>query len=58
LKEGAREKTYLGDGVYVEESPYPYPGRFVLTTENGVAVTNEIVLESEVVRAFDEWRKR
>lgn len=41
-------KAYLGDGVYVEWDP----GReaFILTTENGVEITNTIVLELEVYR--------
>jgi hypothetical protein len=37
-------KVYLGDGVYVE-----FDGQdLVLTTENGMTVTNRIVLEPEV----------
>ena len=40
---------YLGDGVYVDISDN---NDIVLTTENGVHVTNEIVLESYVVQAF------
>jgi hypothetical protein len=39
------KKRYLGDGVYVAFTGY----RFVLTTENGIRATNEIVLEPEVV---------
>jgi len=37
-------KSYIGDGVYVEHDGYA----LVLTTENGVRVTNRIVLEPEV----------
>jgi hypothetical protein len=52
--------AYLGDGVYIQFQP----GRIVLTTENGIEVTNTIVLEPEVwgqllrvVRQYDdkEW---
>jgi hypothetical protein len=52
--------AYLGDGVYVQFAP----GRMILTTENGVEVTNTIVFEPEVwqqllrvVRQYDdaEW---
>lgn len=41
------KKEYLGDGVYVQLRN----GALLLTTENGIAVQNEIVLEAEV---FDE----
>jgi hypothetical protein len=34
-------KTYLGDGAYAELDRY---GDLVLTTENGISVTNRIVL--------------
>jgi hypothetical protein len=37
-------KKYIGDGVYCEFDGYA----FVLTTENGIDVTNTIVLEPEV----------
>lgn len=48
-------RTYLGDGVYVciDEG-----GRIVLTTENGVEVTNTIVLEFEVFDALIIWMQR
>jgi hypothetical protein len=37
-------KVYLGDGVYAE-----FDGEnLILTTENGISVTNKIVLEPEV----------
>ena len=49
-------KEYLGDGVYVEE--VAYKGCVQLTTENGLATTNTIVLEPEVLLALDNWRKR
>lgn len=41
-------KTYLGDGVYASVEQ----GGLVLTTENGVSVTNTIVMEPEVLSAF------
>ena len=47
-------KTYLGDGVYVALDPLG----IVLTTENGVMITNTIVLEPEVWRALDTFMKR
>jgi hypothetical protein len=40
------DKRYLGDGVYVDLDRLQ--GALVLTTENGLEVTNTIVLESEV----------
>src|SRR5213593_2229673 len=45
-------KRYLGDGVYVD---YNAAGQLVLTTENGVSVTNEIYLEPEVYGALTEY---
>lgn len=44
-------KTYLGDGVYaIVES-----GMIKLTTENGIAVQNEIFLEYEVLQNLLEF---
>ncbi len=38
-------KQYIGDSVY-----YAFDGHdVVLTTENGISVSNEIILEPEVV---------
>jgi len=37
-------KSYLGDGAYVDFDGYA----LVLTAEDGIAVTNRIVLEPEV----------
>jgi hypothetical protein len=45
------DQTYLGDGVYVEADR----GVVKLTTENGVATTNTIILESEVLDALLRW---
>lgn len=40
-------KAYLGDGVYAEATPLGVE----LTTEDGISVTNRIVLEPEVLDA-------
>jgi hypothetical protein len=42
-------KQYLGDGAYVEFDGH----RIVLTTEDGVSVTNRIVLEPLVIEALN-----
>lgn len=47
-------KVYLGDGCYVSHDGYA----FVLTTENGIATTNRIVLEPEVLRALVRFTER
>ena len=50
----ARPKVYLGDSVYVAfEHPF-----VVLTTEDGVSVTNRILLEPEVTVALVDWLKQ
>jgi hypothetical protein len=41
-------KTYIGDGVFVEYDGYG----IVLTTENGIQITNRIVLEPAVYEAL------
>lgn len=38
------DKVYIGDGVYVDFDGYG----FILTTENGIEVTNTVVLEPEI----------
>lgn len=43
-------KTYLGDGVYVD-----FDGGIILTAENGVEVTSKIYLEPEVIRALFDF---
>ncbi len=45
-------KRHLGDGVYAN---LDFHGRTVLTTENGLEVTNIVVLEPEVWRALEKW---
>ena len=42
------KKTYLGDAVFVEEER----GDLVLTTSNGIATTDRIVLEPKVLDAL------
>lgn len=49
-----KAKEYLGDGVYVGVDEF---GAVVFTTEEGSGATNTIVLEPEVLAAFDMWRK-
>ena len=48
-------KTYVGDGVYLE---YDNDGDFILTTENGLEITNRIVLEPEVWRSLAKEAER
>lgn len=50
-----RNKEYLGDGVYVEISPY---GEVILTTENGYETTNTIALEDSVWSNLQMFIKR
>jgi len=45
-------KKYLGDGVYVDWEPHY---GLKLTTENGVEVTNKILLEPAVLEALINW---
>lgn len=45
------DKVYLGDGVYVYFDGYS----IVLTTEDGVHITNTIVLEPDTLQAFNEY---
>ncbi len=47
-----KEKTYLGDGVYLELDDF---GALVLTTENGIATTNKIVLDLNVYENLTTW---
>lgn len=45
---------YIGDGVYVDHEGYD----IVLTTWDGIRVTNNIVLEPEVYANLVEYVKR
>lgn len=55
---GKMEKEYIGDGAYVEFDGYA----LILTTENGIEVTNTIYLEPDVLdklnRYADKIRKK
>lgn len=51
----SEHKCYLGDGVYVDVDGY---GGLVLTTENGISVQNEIVMEASVYHALVQWVER
>lgn len=42
------EKTHLGDGIYIQKDK-DIPDSFILTTEHGASVTNEIFLEKGVI---------
>ena len=44
-------KRYIGDGVYVDFDGFG----LVLTTENGIEVTNTIILEPEVYSALVQY---
>lgn len=44
-------KSYIGDGVYIEFDGFAY----TLTTENGVSVTNTIVMEPEVITNLKKY---
>lgn len=46
-------KSYLGDGVYVDWDDATYS--IVLTTEDGISVTNRIILEPEVLTALQRY---
>ena len=48
-------KEYLGDAVYIEVNRF---GDIILTTEDGVNVTNRIVLEPSVLEAFENYLRR
>ncbi len=45
-------KRYLGDGVYVEIGD---TGDLVLTTEDGVSVTNRIVFDEVTMAEFEQY---
>lgn len=44
-------RRYIGDGVYADYDGYALQ----LTTENGVTVTNRIVIETEVWKALRDY---
>lgn len=45
-------KTYLGDGVYASIDDH---GVVTLETDTGLAITNRIVLEPEVMRVLERF---
>ena len=47
-------KTYLGDSVYADFDGY----HFVLTTEDGVTVSNTIYLDPDVYEALTLFQKK
>jgi len=47
------EKRYLGDGVYASTDGY----QVILTTSDGVHVTNVIYLDSSTMSALDKFYK-
>lgn len=47
----ARARAYLGDGVYVAHDNFGV----ILTTEDGIRVTNTVYLEPEVWTALLRW---
>jgi len=49
-------KHYLGDGVFAEFDPATL--NTILTTEDGIRVTNRIVLEAEVLDALGSYVQR
>lgn len=54
-----REKEYIGDGVYVLLESYSGESiDLVLTTENGISITNRIVLEPAVLRNLLDYIER
>ncbi len=48
-------KVYLGDGVYAEADEY---GAIILTTENGLSVTNTIYMEPSVLEALERFKTK
>jgi hypothetical protein len=44
-------KTYVGDGVYADWNR----GELILTTEDGIRVTNVIVLEPTVLQSLIDY---
>lgn len=46
------KKTYLGDAVYASLDQH---GGIMLTTEDGLSATNNIMLEPETLTSFLLW---
>jgi hypothetical protein len=47
-------KEYLGDGAYIDNDGFG----LILTTENGISVTNSIYLEPQVYEALVRYVDR
>lgn len=47
-------KEYLGDGVYIEDQGY----HVVLTTEDGISVTNRIFMDRQVEKNLRQYMER
>jgi hypothetical protein len=54
LPSGPFTKQYIGDGVYVAIDC----NDIVLTTEDGISVTNTVILEPQVLAALIEYLQR
>jgi hypothetical protein len=50
----AKYKDYLGDAVYADFDGY----HIVLTTEDGISVSNRICLEPSVMAALKRYEQR
>jgi len=44
-------KRYLGDGVYIDS----VRGIFILTTEDGINITNRITLDYSIINAMNSY---
>ena len=51
---GIRPKEYVGDGIYMDDIGYAMR----LTTENGISVQNEIIIEPFELKAIIGYAKR
>lgn len=49
------KKEYIGDGVYIQPTDF---GDYLLTTENGIEVTNSIWLEHRMFDLLIQYRDR
>lgn len=47
-------KQYIGDAVYADWDGF----HVVLTTEDGISVSNRICLDDSVLMALDQYRER
>src|SRR3972149_5336454 len=54
-KDKHTEKEYIGDGVYIQPTDF---GDYLLTTENGIEVTNSIWLEHRMFDLLIQYRDR